>query len=98
MTLVQATFVMSDGLPPMGSKCTSVNDSAAARSSLPAVPASEGQCATDSREVGQSGYAVTTAKSMSMATVTISKNTCSVFGRMPLRSGRKACVPAYIVR
>jgi hypothetical protein len=39
-----------------------------------------------------------TAKSISMARVTMSKNTCRVFGRMPLRSGRKACVAAYIVR
>ena len=44
------------------------------------------------------GYAVSTAKSISMARVTMSKNTCRVFGRMPLRSGRKACVAAYIVR
>ena len=43
-------------------------------------------------------YAVSTAKSISMAMVTMSKSTCSVFGRMPLRSGRKACVAAYMVR
>ena len=46
----------------------------------------------------RASYAVSTAKSISMATVTMSKSTCSVFGRMPLRSGRKACVPAYMVR
>jgi hypothetical protein len=48
--------------------------------------------------LGRASYAVSTAKSINMATVTTSKSTCSVFGRMPLRSGRRECVPAYIVR
>jgi hypothetical protein len=45
-----------------------------------------------------SRYVVSTDKSMSMAKVTMSKSTCSVSGRMPLCSGRKECVPEYMVR
>jgi hypothetical protein len=33
-----------------------------------------------------------------MATVTTSKITCRVFGLMPLRSGKNACVALYMTR
>ena len=49
-----------------------------------------------SRNIGQPDCAVSTARTIIMTIVTTSKITCSVFGRRPLRSGKKACVVAYI--
>ena len=49
-----------------------------------------------SPKAGYRDCAVTRPRVINIASVTASKITCKVFGRMPLRSGKKACVAPYI--